>query len=236
MIRIFVLSLLLLGVSSAAVAQTTAPDAAPTSAVAATSASGSTPASVPTDASANKPAPAQVSSSVILHAATPQVQTADLPGLDVPAPTLAEPVPPAHPATPEQIREFLKLTHTVELAHTQMAANLKQMRTSSPDYIPASFWIDVQRAMMTISIPDLCIPIYQKYYSQEDMAAALAFYRSPAGRRIVSAEPAVVSVLNNAMIQAGVRVGEKIGIKYKDQLEKLKTQPPSGMDVIVTTN
>jgi hypothetical protein len=233
--RILALTLLLLGVSSAAVAQTTAPEAASATAAATTAnAPDSTPASAPTDAAANTPA--QALSSAFLHTATPQVQTTDLPELAVPAPTLAEPVPPAHPATPEQIREFLKLTHTVELAHTQMAANLKLIRASSPDYIPASFWIDAQRAMLNIDITDLCIPIYQKYYSQEDMAAALVFFRSPAGRRIVAAEPAVASALNNAMIQAGVQVGEKIGIKYKDQLEKLKTQPPTGMDVVVTTN
>jgi len=117
-----------------------------------------------------------------------------------------------------------------------MAASIKQMRASSPDYFPASFWIDMQRAMMSINIVDLSIPLYQKYYSQEDMNVALAFFRTPAGRRMVSVQPFINSIYIKTLAQAGAQVGEKIGIKYKEQLEKLKNQPPSGMDVVVTTN
>ena len=221
-------ALLLVGISSLAMAQSTAPVAV--------SAPLSASASAPADAATEPPAQTGAPGDVIRHSITPLPQTIDLPELAGTTPTLSEPAPPAHPATPEQIRELVKLTNTVEIAHEQMAASIKQMRASSPDYFPASFWIDMQRAMMSINIVDLSIPLYQKYYSQEDMNVALAFFRTPAGRRMVSVQPFINSIYIKTLAQAGAQVGEKIGIKYKEQLEKLKNQPPSGMDVVVTTN
>ena len=248
--RILTLALLLSGISASAVAQSVAVPAPVAPATAAAPAS-SAPATVSADALAETLKTAGESSNVIHHVATPLVQppvfaesasaksTLQQPAFAESAssaPSLPEPVPPAHPATPAQIREFLNLTHAAESVHVRISENLKRMRASSPASIPASFWDDAQHAMMTINIADLCIPVYQKFYSQEDMAATLAFYRSPAGRRMVAAEPSVATILNQAMTEAGVQVGEKIGLKYKDQLEKLKSQPPSSMDVVVTSN
>ena len=249
---------LLLGASSYCMAQSAAspplpsPDAsalaASTPAAPTSASAGATSAGVAEDASKAAAAP----SSVIYHIATPLIAptvvappVAESPTQPEPAssesiqsesiqpePALSDLAPPAHPATPAQIRELLQLTHAAERARAQMAATLKLMRASSPAGVPAAFWDDMQRAMANLDIVTPCIPAYQKYYSQQDMAVALAFYHSLAGRRMMAAEPYVSSILSDTLRQAGERVGAEVGLKYKGQIG----QPPSGLDVVVTSN
>jgi hypothetical protein len=142
--------------------------------------------------------------------------------------------PLEHPATVAQIRELLTLTNTIEKAHDEMKKYIKNARaTASPD-IPAAFWDDMEKAALEIDIVTPSIAAYQKYYSQEDMAAAIAFYRSPAGRRMIAAQPFLSSILAESLRKAGEQVGLKVGLKYKDEIKKIDSQTP--LDVVVTSN
>jgi len=85
--------------------------------------------------------------------------------------------PPAHPASEAQIREYLALTHTIETAHQLIKDELHTSRTTSAAYLTPGFWDDMEAALMRIDLAQYFIPAFQKYFSEEDMAATIAFYK-----------------------------------------------------------
>lgn len=159
-------------------------------------------------------APAQ-SSSQSSSQTTPASSTpADTPSL----------APPEHPATPDQIREYFSLTHAVQTAHREMASMLKASRATSAPYFTASFWDDMEKAIMEIDMVEPSIPAYQKYFSQEDMAATIAFYKSPAGKRLLEAQPFITSAASDVLREIGRKAGQEVGLKHQAEIQKLMQQ------------
>ena len=113
-----------------------------------------------------------------------------------PAVPAADLAPPAHPATAAQIRAFLALSHSTETAQKLMSQMLKSSRVTSAPYYTPGFWDDIEKAIMEIDLVTPVIPAYQKYFSEEDMAATIAFYKSPSGKRLLEAQPFVTSAVS----------------------------------------
>ena len=137
--------------------------------------------------------------------------------------------PPTHPATADQIREYLELTHTIDKMHKLISENVKTARITSAPYFTGGFWDDMERAVLNVDLVTPIISSYQKYYSQEDMAALISFYKSSAGQRMLAAEPHIAADLNATLRQAGAQAGRQVGDKHKDEIERLmkQTEHPS---------
>lgn len=84
---------------------------------------------------------------------------------------------------------------------------LDQFRQISPD-IPDAFWDQIDPE----GFVDLMIPIYTKHLTTEDMRAAIEFYESSAGKRILDKTP--------AMMEESMRAGEQWGIELAERWEK----------------
>jgi uncharacterized protein len=139
-----------------------------------------------------------------------------------PAPDkVTEIAPPEHPATADQIREYLAITNAVETAHKVMQQSIKTSRITSAPYFTASFWDDMESAVMNIDIAAPCIPAFQKYFSKEDMAATITFYKTPAGQRLLAAQPFITSAIGDVLRNAGREAGKQVGLKHKDEIERL---------------
>jgi uncharacterized protein len=132
--------------------------------------------------------------------------------------------PPEHPATEAQVREYLSLTHSVEIAHAAMGQMLKASRATSAPYYTASFWDDMEKAIMDIDMVGPCIPAYQKYFSEEDMAATIVFYKMPAGKRLLAAQPFITATLSDVLRKVGEQAGKQVGLKHQDEIQKLMQQ------------
>ena len=163
---------------------------------------------------------------IALSAGYLTAQTTPVPALTA-EPTTQNLAPPEHPATAEQVTEYLTLVNYVQTAHRAVGQMLNAARATSAPYYTASFWDDIQSAVLEIDLITPNIPAYQKYFSQEDMAATIAFYKSPAGRRLLEAQPLIVSVSSDILRKAGETAGTKVGLKHKDEIEALmkKSQP-----------
>lgn len=148
-------------------------------------------------------------------------------------PAVSELPPTAHPATPDQIREFLTLTHTIESAHKMMSQSIKAARATSAPYYTGGFWDDMEKAVLDLDLVTPIISAYQKYYSQEDMASLISFYKSPVGQRMLAAQPQIALVLQNTLHDAGAAAGRQVAEKHKDEIERLmkqsqqQAQPPA---------
>jgi len=148
-------------------------------------------------------------------------QTASAPAVSADISSLA---PPAHPASEAQIREYLALTHTIETAHQLIKDELHTSRTTSAAYLTPGFWDDMEAALMQIDLAQYFIPAFQKYFSEEDMAATIAFYKSPTGQRLLNAQPFIASVAKESLTAAGQQAGMEVGKKHAAEIESLMKQ------------
>jgi len=68
------------------------------------------------------------------------------------------------------------------------------------------------------------ISTYQKFYSEEDMAALISFFKSSTGERMLAAEPQVAAMLESTLRASGAEIGRQVGEKHKDEIERLMKQ------------
>lgn len=132
------------------------------------------------------------------------------------APSVA---PPAHPATPEQIKEYLAITSAAENARKMITQNVATSRANAPAYVPTSFWDDLSKSMGSIDLVTALVPVYQKYFSQEDMAAALVFYKTPAGKHILDDQPLVSANAGEILRTEVNRVGQETYQRHKTEID-----------------
>jgi hypothetical protein len=124
--------------------------------------------------------------------------------------------------TPEkrvEIDKMLRLTG-VEKLMTQMMGQIISAFKAQNSAVPAEFWTKFQQQMDPHDLIQKIYPIYDKYYSLEDIKAANAFYESPAGQRILSVTPQITMEC--------MKVGEDWGREKAMQIEQqLKAQSPA---------
>jgi hypothetical protein len=145
--------------------------------------------------------------------------------------------PPAHPATEAQIREYLTLNHAIDTAHQLIKDELRTSRATSAPYFTPGFWDDMETALMQIDLVPYFVPAYQKYFSEEDMAATIAFYKSPAGQHLLAAQASISSAAKESLTAAGRAAGIEVGKKHADEIERLmKQQQPAGQPSIPVPN
>lgn len=113
------------------------------------------------------------------------------------------------------IRQLLKEVHATDMAVTAMETSLPAQRAANPR-IPAVFW-DRFAALARTRAPqleDILLVVYDRHFSTDELRQLLAFYRSPIGRKMLDAQPAI---LRESMV-AGQQWGQKVGAEVAEQL------------------
>jgi hypothetical protein len=137
------------------------------------------------------------------------------------APPAAHPAPPAtNPARPSaaEVMKLLELMRVQDGLDITVGAMKDQLKSSAeqalrekianptPEQIKAVRVI-VDEEFKKLSLDGLIhaiVPVYQRHLTQQDVAALIAFYSSPAGRKIVREQPAMLRESMQAT-QAGQR-------------------------------
>jgi len=101
--------------------------------------------------------------------------------------------------------------------------NMKQM---VPDYIPMmkklypsqpdSFWDEYTKRwgeLFAEKITERLLPVYQKYFTQEDLEALLDFHNTPTGRKLAANNPSI----NKETIQIGKELYKEIEQEIKQE-------------------
>ena len=117
--------------------------------------------------------------------------------------------PPEHPATTAQIHEFYEMSGMQSLLQQLTSKMVDAMRLTSKDSVPASVWDQMQMDFAKYDWQAAIIPAYQRYVSQEDMAAAIAYMKSDSARRMKADEPYIQSAISQVTQNAGREIGEK---------------------------
>ena len=148
--------------------------------------------------------------SCLLAVSGTSLLTAQTPSATAPHPDLVQ----THPVTPAQIHEYFAVTHALEMAHKTMHQVVDGMQATSAPYLPKAFWDDLRSTMDTIDLEAAMVPAYQKYFSEDDMQQILAFYKSPAGQRMLEAQPLITSAATAVLQKEGQELGRQVGERH----------------------
>ena len=108
-----------------------------------------------------------------------------------------------------EINRLLELTGLEKLMEQMKGQMLTSMKASSPN-VPAELWDRLSTKMNVREVLEKIMPIYDKYYTLEDLRAVNTFYSSAAGQKVLSTLPQVM--------QESMAVGQEWGQKAGQQL------------------
>ena len=119
------------------------------------------------------------------------------------------------PAKVAEIRKMLEMTGIVKMLQPMVGQLVGAFRSRNPDISP-DFWDNYEKQVDVQGLVDKMIPLYDKYYSLEDLKAVNAFYQTPSGQRVLAATPLI---MHEAM-QVGQDWGRDLGMKLASDVAK----------------
>lgn len=126
--------------------------------------------------------------------------------------------PPEHPCTPAQVRELLELTGANHLKEQAMRGMMTYMQKSLPPFMPKDVIDDLEASLEKIDLEPMAIESYQKHISTEDATQLIAFYKTPAGKRVVQVLPVITQELQEEGAKQGVKVSREVIERHADEI------------------
>lgn len=126
------------------------------------------------------------------------------------------------PASEKSVRELMVLMGSGNLGVQTMQAMLPTLKRLVPQ-APEAFWVEFMKEVNPEDLVNLVVPLYQKHLTEEDVQATLAFYRSPAGTRLVQALPAIMQ----ESIPVGQKWGRTMALRAIQAAQTAKSKPPA---------
>jgi hypothetical protein len=114
------------------------------------------------------------------------------------------------------IKQLLQQTGALDQALVTMEAAIPAQRAASPQ-VPPAFWarfLGEARASRG-ELEDRMIRIYDKHFTVSELRELCAFYETPAGRRILRAQPAIARESMAAGAEWGKLLGERVTAKLE---------------------
>jgi uncharacterized protein len=140
------------------------------------------------------------------------------PASSVQTPAAAADQRPEHPVTPAQVREILQLTGAHELAHQVMTRMMASIEKSLPPFMPKDVIDELEASLDKIDLDAMAIESYQKHVSTEDAAQLIAFYKSPAGRRVVRVLPLITQEMQEEGARQGMKISQDVIQRHIDEI------------------
>ena len=118
-----------------------------------------------------------------------------------------------------QIEKLLQLTGTERLMGQMENQLIASFRAQMPQ-VPEAFWTKFQQRMNTREMLDLIIPVYDKYYTLDDLKAVNAFYQTPVGQKVLSTLPQVMQETMKIGQEWGEKKGEEAAREAEQEMKK----------------
>jgi hypothetical protein len=116
----------------------------------------------------------------------------------------------------QDIIKLLGVSNTGLQAAQMFDLMLPNLKLMAPD-APLTFWTMVKSKLDIDGFVNLFIPIYDKYFSHDDIKELIQFYESPIGKKLLDVTP--------LMTQESYHIGEEWGQKLAlDVLNELRQQ------------
>jgi len=127
----------------------------------------------------------------------------------------------AEPATTKSIKQLMIKTGAGNMSIQMMNQMIPALKKMIPD-APDTFWKDIMAEVNPDSMENMVIPIYQKHFSEKDIKAINAFYDTPAGKKFIRVQPAIMQESMAIGQQWGRQLAGKILDKYQRKFKNKK--------------
>lgn len=114
---------------------------------------------------------------------------------------------------------MLRLTGMEKLI-TQMKSQMISALQKQTPGVSQDFWNRFEQKMDARELIEKIIPVYDKYYTLEDLKAVNAFYESPAGQKILATLPQVMQESMKIGQEWGEKIGKQAAAEAKGESQK----------------
>ncbi|MCL2831780.1 MAG: DUF2059 domain-containing protein [Treponema sp.] len=115
----------------------------------------------------------------------------------------------------EDIIKLLELMDVKSQAGQTLDLMLPSFIQLLPD-VPAVYWNTLKDKLNLDSFMDIYVPIYDKYFTQDDIKQLIEFYESPIGKKLIEQTPSII----NESYAGGQAWGQQIGEEIVNELIK----------------
>ncbi len=115
----------------------------------------------------------------------------------------------------EKIRNLMDVTGSGKMGAQVVQALIPSFQQAHPD-VPQQFWDNFAKGLKVEDLIEQIVPIYDKYYTEEDIDQIIAFYNSPVGKRMISTLPMVMQESMAAGQAWGKQLAEKVAQELKE--------------------
>ena len=131
-----------------------------------------------------------------------------------------------------EIRQLIELTGAANISADALRQIIAPLRAGFPQ-VPDEFWDTFVKEVRSEELVDLVVPIYDKYYTREEIHDLTMFYRSPVGQKTIKILPKLSAEAIDAGQEWGKTVADramrKIHDKGYDKSSSLPAaDPPAG--------
>lgn len=123
------------------------------------------------------------------------------------------------PEKRKEIEKMLRLTGMEKLMTQMKTQMISALQRQMPD-VSEEFWTRFSRKMDMRELTEKIIPVYDKYYTLEDLKAVNAFYESPAGQKVLATLPQVMQESMKIGEEWGEQVGKQAAAEAEQESKK----------------
>jgi hypothetical protein len=115
----------------------------------------------------------------------------------------------------KEIDRMLRLTGMEKLVGQMKTQMISAFKVQMPE-VPLEFWNKFEQRMDMSELVEKIIPLYDKYYTLEDLKAVNTFYETPAGQKILTTLPQIMQ----ESMQLGQQWGARIGAQVVQEIQR----------------
>lgn len=123
----------------------------------------------------------------------------------------------------QNIKKLIEITGSQDIQEQIVAQIFSSMKVQYPE-VPAKVWDTFAAEFKPDELFDELIPIYAKYYTNEEIEQLIAFYDTPVGKKTIQ----ILPQLSLESAELGVKFGQRIAERAIKKLEAegyLQNQP-----------
>lgn len=136
--------------------------------------------------------------------------------------TSAPTSPAPDPEKQKAIRTLLELSGVIVVMEDTVNTMIEQLGVVNPD-IPAEFLKRLKARFKAEELVTRIIPVYDKHFTREEIKQIIAFYQSPAGRKLAASQRSI----QRESGAIGEKYGEELGMQIVREMEKEGKVPRS---------
>lgn len=119
----------------------------------------------------------------------------------------------------KEIRELMVITNVQQLCQNMLDRMMVNFKDAFLE-VPASYWDKLRDKFKVEKIIDMIIPVYDKYFTQEDIRQLIKFYQTPVGKKIIKVMPSISSETMILGQKWGAEISEEMMNEVKQEVEK----------------